>query len=996
MSDRRKPTIGVLVGWQAFGGTFHSFVDPLFYGIRSAAHERGCNLLLACGVGPYDVLGGLRPAWPILSPPVDFIPVGPWNTDGLIVVTPVLSEVCSRYIHKCLADGHPVVFAGPGGDGPTVAADNEKGIHQAVAHLAAHGHRRIAFIAGHPGDQGDSEHRLRAYLSAIEDCDLDSDPALVAYGSHVSSGGRRAMKQILDSKATFTAVLASNDKSAFGAMQALREAGLRIPDDVAVVGFDDELEARAQEPPLTTVRYPTFQVGHQALESVLEYVEGGKKESELVQVPARLVIRQSCGCRPGAALPEIPHLPKQQRRGAKQAIAKEELAQKMAEAVLDEVRQMSLQDILPLCQCLIEAFSLSLAQNDATHFHMALEKTLRRAEEMNDEAHAWQAAITALEAGGLSLLKGRQSRSRRRAEGMLNQARIIISENARWRHLRHAVRQADIANQLGWANARFILAQDESQMLQVLEDYLPGVDVQHAHVAFFEAEGDDPVAWSILHTIPGTEEQCSRFSTRQFPPQGLYPAERPFQLALLPLVVQEKLAGFVAFDARNLAPCAAIVRQLASAYERLQAENALKLRVKQLAALSRTSQAVTASLELEQVLGEIVSLASQVVPSDYATVVLVDESGHIGQSVENLPGLPTINYRSRKDGLTSWIARSRQLVLIDEIGPDGRINNDLGPDAPRFVNPSIIEAGNIHAVVGLPLVAKNRLLGVLYLHSTQADAFHDQLVLLTAFANQAATAIENAQLYATEQQRVAALARALEQQQELDRLKSEFIQNVSHELRSPLALIYGYAQLLYTGELGHLEVAQQNAVTIIARRARMLSDLVQDITLILETEVGPPKPETIPLDELTQAAIEDFQLATDQADLTLRAEIAPDLPPVQGTYTHLRRVLDNLLGNALKFTPAGGAITVRLRQEGEEVMLAVSDTGIGIPKDQLGRVFDRFYQVDGSIRRRYGGVGLGLALVKEIVESFGGRVAVESQQGAGTTFTIWLPVAKAQ
>jgi signal transduction histidine kinase len=103
-------------------------------------------------------------------------------------------------------------------------------------------------------------------------------------------------------------------------------------------------------------------------------------------------------------------------------------------------------------------------------------------------------------------------------------------------------------------------------------------------------------------------------------------------------------------------------------------------------------------------------------------------------------------------------------------------------------------------------------------------------------------------------------------------------------------------------------------------------------------------------------------------------------------------VLDNLLGNAFKFTPKGGQVTVRLQRQGENVVLQVSDTGIGIPSDQLRRVFERFYQVDGSATRRFGGIGLGLALVKEIAEAHGGQVTVTSQVGVGTTFTVRLPV----
>ena len=180
--------------------------------------------------------------------------------------------------------------------------------------------------------------------------------------------------------------------------------------------------------------------------------------------------------------------------------------------------------------------------------------------------------------------------------------------------------------------------------------------------------------------------------------------------------------------------------------ERKRAEEALKLRMEQLAALSQVSQAVTASLELDDVLAEIVSLAGEVVASDYTSVVLVDETGHIGQSAENLPGVPTIEYRIRDEGLTSWIVRSRQAVVIDEIGEDGAISPDLGAGAPRTANPLIVEAG-VKSVAGLPLVAKDRLLGVLYLHSLRPAAFRGQLPLLTTSANQVAIAIENARLY---------------------------------------------------------------------------------------------------------------------------------------------------------------------------------------------------------------------------------------------------------
>jgi signal transduction histidine kinase len=294
----------------------------------------------------------------------------------------------------------------------------------------------------------------------------------------------------------------------------------------------------------------------------------------------------------------------------------------------------------------------------------------------------------------------------------------------------------------------------------------------------------------------------------------------------------------------------------------------------------------------------------------------------------------------------------------------------------------------------VPVQVGGRLHGALGTgHSGEKHTWHpDDLRLLEAVARQLGLVMENVCLFEEAQQRTEELAAALVQLEEMDCLKDEFIQNVSHELRSPLALIRGYAEMLDAGELGEIPPDQRQPVSIIARRARMLSDLVKDITLILEAEVSPPDPEPVPLDELVRNAVEDFQVEIEQAELTLLAESAPDLPPVSGAYTYMRRVLDNLIGNAVKFTPAGGTITVRLRQESNEVALEVSDTGVGIPADKQERIFERFYQVDGSARRRHGGVGLGLALVKEIVEAYGGRVIVQSEVNEGSTFTAYVPI----
>jgi len=210
------------------------------------------------------------------------------------------------------------------------------------------------------------------------------------------------------------------------------------------------------------------------------------------------------------------------------------------------------------------------------------------------------------------------------------------------------------------------------------------------------------------------------------------------------------------------------------------------------------------------------------------------------------------------------------------------------------------------AVVAAPVRWREEFLGVVDVLADPPRRFSAaDAELLTHFATQAAIAIVNARLYHEVRHQADELAAAVTRLEELDRLKSEFIQNVSHELRSPLALIRGYAEMLNMGEMGELEPQQCQPVAVIARRARMLGELVEDIMLVLEVELSPPRAGPVALGELARVAVADFQIVARQAGLTLRAEIAPELPPAKGVQTHLRRLLDNLIANAIKFTPGG-------------------------------------------------------------------------------------------
>jgi signal transduction histidine kinase/DNA-binding LacI/PurR family transcriptional regulator/DNA-binding response OmpR family regulator len=563
--NQDRPTIGVLAGWQVFTGTPDSFLGHVFRGIQAAAHDRECNLIMGCGIDSG------KPAWPLLSPEVAFVPVGPWNTDGLIIVSPFASEAGERYARDLISSGFPAIYAGDRDSGPAVVADNVGGIRQAVEHLAEHGHRQIAFVAGRRySEHGDSGIRLRAFKAELHSLNLPFDPNLVAHGLHNYEGGRQAIQKIINQGGKFTAVIASNDRSAMGVLDGLHQAGFVVPQDIALIGFDDRLEARALTPPLTTVHYPMFGLGYQAVELLLRAIKGESVTGELVRIPTRLVIRESCGCLPGipASMEDEGAETHQLLERTRQQVVSQ-LTQVMTAAIHNESLWLGQGEIAYLGQRLVEAFLLSLEQNNPLTFLLTIKQILERVSVRGDDLFTWQTAITILR-DQLPLIRQVVSTqlSNQEEEDILHQGRVAISEVALGQFTRSLLNQAHEADQVGLMTSKFFAAHDEREIFDVLTKNLPAIGIQSVMVGYYEAESEDPVTWGVLQTpgrsIPGAPrlEAGMRFPSRQFPPEGLYPAERAFQLALLPLNIKGDVSGFVAFDASNLNPCADIVRQL--------------------------------------------------------------------------------------------------------------------------------------------------------------------------------------------------------------------------------------------------------------------------------------------------------------------------------------------------------------------------------------------------------------------------------------------------
>ena len=246
------------------------------------------------------------------------------------------------------------------------------------------------------------------------------------------------------------------------------------------------------------------------------------------------------------------------------------------------------------------------------------------------------------------------------------------------------------------------------------------------------------------------------------------------------------------------------------------------------------------------------------------------------------------------------------------------------------------------------------------------------------------------------EERTAELQEALRKLSELNQMKANFVANISHELRTPLTHVKGYLELLSTGSLGPLSDNQKNALQISQKATGRLESLIDSLILFSLAARGEMTLRLKPVN-LNTVAGETINYSRPKArdrNVSLNFNIRSDIPLVQADEEKISWVILQLIENAIKFTPSGGQVNLFIEKESDTlVMITVTDTGIGIPSNRLDEVFEPFHQLDASSTRRYGGTGLGLALVKEIVSAHGSIINVKSEEGKGSTFSFPLLAA---
>ena len=232
----------------------------------------------------------------------------------------------------------------------------------------------------------------------------------------------------------------------------------------------------------------------------------------------------------------------------------------------------------------------------------------------------------------------------------------------------------------------------------------------------------------------------------------------------------------------------------------------------------------------------------------------------------------------------------------------------------------------------------------------------------------------------------------ISERKEIERMKSEFVSMVSHELRTPLTSLRGFVELMLGRD--YPPEKQRHFLQVIHKESQRLTDLVNDVLDLQRIESGQQvfRFEPVSIAEIVQTTADVF--AGTGAEHAIVQEVAADVPLVLAEPERIRQVIGNLVSNALKYSPDGGVVRIGACTEGHEVVVWVADQGIGIAPEQLSKVFSRFYRVDNTATRKIGGTGLGLALVKDIVEAHGGRAWAESIPGKGSTFYFTLKFAQ--
>jgi len=408
--------------------------------------------------------------------------------------------------------------------------------------------------------------------------------------------------------------------------------------------------------------------------------------------------------------------------------------------------------------------------------------------------------------------------------------------------------------------------------------------------------------------------------------------------------------------------------------------------------MGEVTAALASSLDYTETLRRVANLA---VPrlADWCVVHVIDDDGKLAQvgvahsDPTKLEAALAMGKRFKpRDGTmrgANEVARTGRSILRALVTPDMLAEAAESPEHLK-----LLRELQFHSVMIVPLTTGPRVLGTItFVYASSGRTYDDDaLAFAEELGRRAGMAVENARLYGAEQ-------RARESADAANRAKDEFLAAVSHELRTPLTAIVGWSKMLSAGKLE--EPQRTQAIATIERNGVMMTQLIEDLLDVSRIVSGKMRVHMRPLEvaPFVEAALDSMKPLAEAKAIAIERDLVGDVPMISGDAARLQQVVWNLISNAVKFTPRGGHVRVSVRRDGGAIEIAVSDDGKGIVPKFLPFVFDAFRQAEGGIARAAGGLGLGLAITKHLVELHGGSIEAKSEgEGRGSTFVVRLPV----
>lgn len=743
-----RPTIGLLS--HSIGGDPNTY--PLWAGVYEVAREREVNLVCFPG-RPLRSTIGFDAQANVLYDLVDA-----QNVDGLVIWGSVLahhvdleevSRFCNRFRPLPMVN-LPTMLEGI----PSVIVDTYQGVRDATLHLIeVHGFRRIAFIrgpAGHPG----AEDRFRGYADALARHDLSIDPKLVAPGDFQRATGAERIALFLDERglrpqADFEAVVVANDLMALGAMEALRSRGIRVPADVAVVGFDDIEESRYALPPLTTARLPFAEMGRRAAEIVLAQLKG-EDVPDRTTVPSRVIVRRSCGCLSQATL----------QAAARPVTATDAklatISATQREGIVSGVVEAGSQRIAALDQDgagrLLDAFVAEIGGQAPGTFLTALDQVVSEFTGKNEVA-SWHGVLSALRRHLLSYV---DADTLPKAEDLWQQARVVVGETALQVQAYRREQAEQQAKALRVINQALITTFNLPGLMDILAQELPRLGITRGYLSLYE-DPQVPTEWSRLilaYDERGRAELESggqRFPSRQLAPQELLPDDRSCGYVVEPIYFRDEQLGFAFFGAgpREGRVCDQLRGQISSALQGAMLVEQVQSRALQLQTAAEVSRAASGILDLDELIQPVVDLVGERFGLYYVGLFLVDERGEWTAE----PGKWAVLRAGTGEAGRQMVAEGyrlevggRSIVGRCIIEGQAYIALEADADGGEFANPLLPET---RSEMILPLKVGERTIGALDVHSRRLGAFDEnEKMVFQTMAGQLAVAVQNARTVA--------------------------------------------------------------------------------------------------------------------------------------------------------------------------------------------------------------------------------------------------------